>query len=326
VGLPSFQYLSICSGNGGLDLGVRLALETTKCCCYVENEAFAIEVLAQRMEEGSLDPAPIWSDLRTFDGKPWRGKIQGIIGGYPCQPWSLAGKRLGKEDPRHLWPSISRIIREIEPSYCFFENVEGHISLGLPEVRAELRAMGFRVEAGLFSAAEMGGSHIRKRLFIFAAHERVLADTTGEVGRGELEEVLPKRRRAGLAGEGKVLAVATGMRGSPDKRLQQDGVLPDLGQNHQGDADAGVPVFPPKPHEIEEWKRLLLKKPELEPALCELADESANRVVEPLKVSRISQLRLLGNSVVPTCAAVALSILLLRLNLRNQEEQYAADC
>lgn len=313
MGLPSFQYLSICAGNGGLDLGVRLALGTSRAVCYVENEAFAIEVLAQRMEEGFLDPAPIWSDLRTFDGRPWRGKIQGIIGGYPCQPWSLAGKRLGADDPRHLWPSIARIIREIEPSYCFFENVEGHISLGFPEVRAELRAMGFRVEAGLFSAAEIGGSHIRKRLFILAAHERVLADAAGETGRSELEERIAESRRAGLTGEGQVLALPASMRGAPDERMQPDGVLPDLGQDLEGDGDEGIPVFPPKPHEIEEWEKILLKKPELEPALCDVADESAGGLVEPLKVSRISQLRLLGNSVVPTAAAYALVVLLAKM-------------
>lgn len=311
--IPAFQYLSICSGNGGLDLGVRLALSSARAVCYVENEAFAIEVLAQRMEEGFLDPAPIWSDLRTFDGKPWRGKIQGIIGGYPCQPWSLAGKRLGQEDPRHLWPSIARIIRESEPSYCFFENVEGHLSLGFSEVRAELRAMGFRIEAGLFSAAEVGGSHIRKRLFIFAAHERVLADAAGEAWRRKLEEEIAKGGRAGLTREGQVLAVPAGLRGPSDVRLQPDGVLPDLGQDHKGDGDEGIPVFPPKPHQIEEWEKILLKKPELEPALCNMVDESAGRVVEPLKVSRISQLRLLGNSVVPTCATCALIILLAKM-------------
>jgi DNA (cytosine-5)-methyltransferase 1 len=126
------------------------------------------------MEEGFIHPAPIWTDLKTFDGRPWRGIVDCIIGGYPCQPFSQAGRRLGKEDPRHLWPYFVEIIKQIQPNFCFFENVEGHLSLGFEQVRSDLQAMGYGVEAGLFSAAEIGASHLRKRLFILACHERTL--------------------------------------------------------------------------------------------------------------------------------------------------------
>ena len=282
MGLRSFNFLSICSGDGGLDLGVRLALRTARAVCYIEHEAFAIEVLARRMEEGFLDQAPVWSDLRTFDGKPWRNKIYGIVGGYPCQPWSFVGQRLGQDDPRHLWPAIARIIKDTGASYCFFENVEGHLSLGFPEVRAELRAMGFRVAAGLFSAAEMGGSHVRKRLFILAAKEEVLAD-------------------------------AESLRGLEVERLQSNRVLPSLGLNSEGDGDKRLPVFPPKPHEIEKWEKIVLEKPELEPALHNMVDESTLGLDRSGSARRIGQLRLLGNSVIPCTAAFALSVLLSRL-------------
>ena len=100
----SFNVLSVCSGTGGLDLGLRLAVPCARTVCYLEREAYAAAVLAARMEEEALDAAPIWTDLRTFDGKPWRGVVDCVLGGYPCQPFSFAGKRAGENDERHLWP------------------------------------------------------------------------------------------------------------------------------------------------------------------------------------------------------------------------------
>jgi DNA (cytosine-5)-methyltransferase 1 len=101
VDLSTFRILSICSGVGGIELGFKLSESTSRTVCYVEIEAFACEILARRMEEKRLDAAPIWTNLKTFDGKPWRGKVDCITGGYPCQPFSVAGKKLGKDDPRH---------------------------------------------------------------------------------------------------------------------------------------------------------------------------------------------------------------------------------
>jgi len=160
--------LSLCSGGGGLDLGVRLAIPHARTVCYVEREAFACEVLVQAMQAGHLDKAPIWTDLTTFDGKPWRGKVDFIFGGYPCQPFSVAGKRQGESDERWLWPDIVRIIREIRPRFCFFENVPGHLRLGFDRVLCDLAEIGFDVEWTTLSAAECGASHKRERLWILA--------------------------------------------------------------------------------------------------------------------------------------------------------------
>ena len=164
---PTVNVLSFCPGYGGLDLGVDLATGgATRVVCHVEREAFAAAILAARMAEEVVAPAPVWSDLRTFDGRPWRGVVDLITGGYPCQPFSFAGKRLGEQDERHLWPDIARVIGEIEPGLVFFENVAGHLTLGFDAVRADLERLGYRVAAGLFSAAEVGASHRRERLFI----------------------------------------------------------------------------------------------------------------------------------------------------------------
>ena len=106
--------------------------------------------------------------LRAKGGKPWRGKVDCITGGYPCQPFSVAGKKLGDKDPRHLWPDIKRIVSEVEPNFCFFENVGGHLRLGYEQVDDDLRRVGYQVKAGLFSAFETGAPHKRERLFILA--------------------------------------------------------------------------------------------------------------------------------------------------------------
>lgn len=120
------------------------------------------------MEEKRLDQAPVWTNLKTFDGKPWRGIVDCITGGYPCQPFSVAGKKLGRNDPRHLWPDIKRLITEIEPPICFFENVSNHLRVGFEEVANDLRQLGYQIKAGLFTAAEVGAPHKRERLFILA--------------------------------------------------------------------------------------------------------------------------------------------------------------
>jgi len=134
----------------------------------VEVEAFAIANLVAKIEAGLLDAAPVWTDIKTFDGRPFRKRVHIITAGYPCQPFSVAGKRKGTADPRHLWPHIKRAVRCIEQPYCFFENVSGHLNIGFQTVYEDLVKLGYSVEAGLFTAAEIGAPHRRKRLFILA--------------------------------------------------------------------------------------------------------------------------------------------------------------
>jgi len=164
--------ISVCSGGAGLELGVALALGQLRTRCYVEREAHAISYLLRLMDADILAQAPVWTNLRTFDGKPWRGSVDCLMGGYPCQPFSLAGRRLGRDDPRHLWPSIHRILGEVEPALCFFENVSAHLSLGFDEVARDLEGLGYQVAAGLWTAAEVGASHKRERLFILGYADR----------------------------------------------------------------------------------------------------------------------------------------------------------
>ena len=88
---------------------------------HVERETYAAAILVARMEDAALDPAPVWDDVATFDGRPWRGAVDIVTAGYPCQPFSVAGKRRGADDPRHLWPHVARIVGEVEPPFVFLE-------------------------------------------------------------------------------------------------------------------------------------------------------------------------------------------------------------
>lgn len=177
--------LSLCAGTGGLDLGLHLAMPEYRTICYVERESYAASTLVARMEDAALDQAPIWDDVTNFNGKAWRGVVDIVHGGYPCQPFSVAGRKLGDKDPRHLWPHIARIVREIKPPVCFFENVGGHLRLGFEQVHDDLQRMGYRVKAGLFTAAEVGAPHKRERLFILAYREGFFGErsfTEGDLG------------------------------------------------------------------------------------------------------------------------------------------------
>ncbi|WP_457645208.1 DNA cytosine methyltransferase [Profundibacter sp.] len=184
LALPSrrsdaFFGLSLCAGAGGIDLGLRLACPEYRTVCYVEREAYAAATLVARMEDAALDTAPVWDDVGSFDGRPWRGAVDILTGGYPCQPFSIAGQRKGADDPRHLWPHFARIISECQPEWVFLENVANHLNLGYREVRGELEGLGYGVTEGLFTAAEVGAPHKRQRLFILARRNQ-LADTAGQ--------------------------------------------------------------------------------------------------------------------------------------------------
>jgi len=167
--------IEMCAGYGGIGLGLKNIFgERLRTIAYCELEGYAQANLISKMEKGLLDAAPIWNDLKTFPYKSFYGLVDILIAGYPCQPFSAAGKRAGKDDPRHLWPWIADGIQLLRPRMCFFENVEGHISLGLSTVISDLEELGYKVAAGLFSAAECldasgrTAPHQRKRVFILA--------------------------------------------------------------------------------------------------------------------------------------------------------------
>src|SRR5690606_9288555 len=150
------NVLALCAGVGGLELGIRIAEPGARGVCYVEREAYAAAILAARMGDGWLHPAPIWSDLGTFDPGPWRGIVDCVASGDPCQPNSVAGRRLGADDDRWLLDHVLRVVEAIRPDRFFRENVPGNADGQLAAIVPALEGMGYRVAAGIFSPAELG--------------------------------------------------------------------------------------------------------------------------------------------------------------------------
>ncbi|MEC3860113.1 DNA cytosine methyltransferase [Mesobacterium sp. TK19101] len=300
--------LSLCSGAGGLDLGLAIALPGYRTVGHVERETYAAAILVARMEEAALDCAPVWDDVASFDGRPWRGAVDIITAGYPCQPFSVAGKRRGADDPRHLWPHVARIVGEVEPPFVFLENVAHHLRLGFPEVAGGLVGMGYRLAAGLFTAAEVGAPHRRERIFILAHRERdQLADPARLLG-DPLERRQPDRGARPLAdpdGERREQAERGQAKGGrPDRRQPDVDDADGAGSQGRGD-DVGEhasewPAWPPGPYDAHGWERYLEIVPDAEPSIRRGADGLANRV---------DRLRLCGNGVVPLVAAHALRAL-----------------
>jgi len=148
----------------------------------VEIEAFACANLVAKMEAGELDAAPIWTDIKSFDGGAFRGRVDILTGGFPCQPFSVAGYRNIDDDPRHLFPYILNTIRDVQPELVFLENVEGIIGAKLKSdgwndpsgtpvllhVLRELERAGYRATWGIFSATEVGAPQRRNRTFVLA--------------------------------------------------------------------------------------------------------------------------------------------------------------
>jgi site-specific DNA-cytosine methylase len=167
------RHLSLCAGIGGIDLGLHRCIEGMRTVAMVEREAFCVSILEQKMRKGELDAAPIYPDLHRFPWSKYRGCVDIVSGGFPCQPFSLSGSRQATKDPRHLWPVITSGLAVLKPRACFFENVEGITSAESPgyhsvlhNVLCDLERLGYRSTAGRFTASETGAPHQRTRWFI----------------------------------------------------------------------------------------------------------------------------------------------------------------
>ena len=168
------RELALFAGAGGGILGGKLLGWRTVCA--VERDAYAAQVLAQRQNDGILPPFPIWSDVESFDGRPWRGIVDVVSGGFPCQDISSArsnnhinGQIPGIEGSRSsMWKHMARIIGEVRPRYAFVENSGHLVSRGLAVVISDLAEVGYGCRWGVFYAGACGAEHVRPRLFILA--------------------------------------------------------------------------------------------------------------------------------------------------------------
>jgi DNA (cytosine-5)-methyltransferase 1 len=160
-----YNVLDLFSGIGGFSLGLERAGFSTAAFCEIDG--YCRRVLASHWPQ-----TPIYHDIRQLsarrlyhDGIP---RIDLICGGYPCQPFSIAGNQRGAEDPRHLWPEMHRLIREIGPRWVICENVAGHVECGLDAVLADLENAGYTATAFVIPACAVGAPHRRDRVWIVA--------------------------------------------------------------------------------------------------------------------------------------------------------------
>jgi len=161
------RELALFAGAGGGILGgILLGWRTV---CAVEIDAYCRRVLLARQRDGILEPFPIWDDVRTFDGHQWRGKVDVISGGFPCQDISCAGKGAGIDGERSgLWKEFARIIGEVRSRYVFVENSPMLTVRGLGRVLGDLATMGYDARWGVLGAHDVGAPHLRKRIWILA--------------------------------------------------------------------------------------------------------------------------------------------------------------
>lgn len=159
--------LHLFAGAGGGILGSELL--GIRTICAVELDPYPASVLLARQNDGLLPPFPVWDDVCTFDGRPWRGLVDVVSGGFPCQDISAAGKGAGIDGARSgLWREMHRIINEVRPEFAFLENSPLLVGRGLARVLGDLAEIGYDAEWLVLGADDVGAPHVRKRIWILA--------------------------------------------------------------------------------------------------------------------------------------------------------------
>lgn len=278
---PMLRELSLFTGYGGFSLGLRLAGLPVKTIGYCEIDGYCQKIIKARIRDGVLDDAPIISDIRSSEWGVFRGLVDLITAGFPCQPHSTAGRRKAADDDRNLWPDTLRVIREVGPRYVVAENVPGitQSSDGRPpyalRVLGDLAQAGYGAEWMLLSAASVGASHKRERWWCWAYRDGLahahLCD--GPEQTGQHQEVGRAEQYAGHGGEG---------------------------------------LGPPAPGDTAGWARVLDRWPWLAPALCKEPEcpvcgvaDVPPRWMDLAHADRRKRISALGNGIHPPTAAVA---------------------
>lgn len=155
------RELALFAGAGGGLLAGRLLGWRTVCA--VEIDRYRRSIICARQDDRVFQPFPIWDDIRTFDGLPWRGRVDVVSGGFPCQAYSSAAR--GRNTADDLWPEMRRIVAEAAPGYVFAENTQRR---AIDQAADDLEAMGYQTRCIALSAADLGGDHLRRRYWLRA--------------------------------------------------------------------------------------------------------------------------------------------------------------
>lgn len=281
------KFVSLFAGIGGFDLGLERA--GMKAVAQCEIEPYPQKILKKHWPDIPLAPdirklsynyktKQLWYKSRVI----YVGSIELVCGGFPCQPFSVAGKQRGKEDNRHLWPEMLRVIREIKPKYVIGENVAGFISMALDDVLSDLEGEGYKCEVFVLPACAVNGIHRRDRVWIIAHSEYDGASSMQKSG-CEGSTILNNKKRQNEASEPERVCSSSNVANSKNKRLQRVGPGPEAGrkkESFQGSGSSGSNSAPGY-RSIE---------PPIEPPLRHRDDGFPDEV---------AMLKALGNAVVP---------------------------
>ncbi|NRA27459.1 MAG: DNA cytosine methyltransferase [Opitutales bacterium] len=334
MGNSSINSLSMCSGVGMLDIGLELACQyhaiDVQTVAYAERETSAAATLLARMEEQSMEPAPIWIDsLEDFPREPFCGRVDAVVAGFPCPDFSVAGKQRGTDGERYLLPQILEVARDIGARWLFLENVDGIFSAGagtaFDEIQRTLAAFGWSPEWTTLRASDVGASHKRRRWFCVAYRadcdgERLIRATgdkrqAGSHGGAPLENangsLCPGQRlqpRSRAEGIGEVDALGAG------KEVAHSGGCPFGQANRQRESElsgetVNISLFAPGP-EDQRWGDIIEQCPHLAPSIEPGFRSVAHGDAMVVDEARADQLRAAGNSVVAIQAAAAFAHLL----------------
>jgi DNA (cytosine-5)-methyltransferase 1 len=316
--------LALFAGAGGGILGGHLLGWRTVCA--VEWEAYPASVLCARQNDGLFESFPIWDDVQTFDGKPWRGIVDVVSGGFPCQDISAAGKGDGLDGERSgMWKEMARIIGEVRPKYAFIENSPMLTSRGLERVLADLASMGFDAEWGVLSAADVGANHKRDRIWIvgksteqsrFLSHSmhngnrrgqqqpKSAEKKNGTMANTCMQPISNKSNRGGNFGFDEQQGERTrNINGGCSKK----NVSNSTSVRQQGQGEHEQPINSAKNSQRQTNYAESIGRPEfwsVEPSLGRVANGVAYR---------LDRLKAIGNGQVPLCAATAWRLLNERL-------------
>ena len=178
------KFISLFAGIGGFDLGLERAGMT--CVAQVDNNEFCQKVLAKHWPD-----VPRFGDIRDV-GRHNLPAADLICGGFPCQPFSVAGKQRGTDDDRHLWPEMLRVITELKPAWVVGENVPGIISIFIDQAISDLEGQGYTCEPFVFPACAFDARHIRYRLFFVAYAHGERFSEVGSMGYDEIQQAKRK--------------------------------------------------------------------------------------------------------------------------------------
>ena len=299
-------HLDLFSGIGGFALAARWAgLQTIQ---FVELDPYC-----QRVLKKNFPDVPIHDDVKTFDAtqlcRPWL-----ITGGYPCQPFSQAGQRRGKEDDRHLWPQMFRVIRECRPAWICAENVAGHISMGLDEVLADLESEDYSCRAFVIPACAKDAPHRRDRVWIVGNSKENDSNSNRQrshrTGEQQFRSSEPADREISESGQ---ICEVLANRGRSEKRDSTDVAYSNGTRWEKREGKTTSPVLRTQQHRGEDVaysNSIRQQVPESscgskEPEDCSRGrwkpEPSVGRVAHGIP-KRVDRLRGLGNAIVPQVA------------------------